>query len=70
MSNETMIEVFQNIERHLKNISISLRVIEEINQQQHHSDYFIPINLDNLKKSYDFGDANLGWDQGMDSKSS
>ena len=42
--------------------STRLRVMEEINQQRHRSDYEIPINLVNLKKSYDFGDANMGWD--------
>ena len=50
-----MKEVFKNIERHLKNISISLRVMECRGQ----SSPVIPISLRKLKDCYDFGEIDI-----------
>ena len=54
MSN-TLLETLQGIERHLKNISISLRVLEARGRESDE----LPISLDSLKKHYRFDGVEL-----------
>jgi hypothetical protein len=54
------------IERHLKNISVSLRVMEERNRDA----YEHAANGRKLTNLYDFGDADLPVDGASDSSSS
>ena len=55
--NELEMQVFQNIERHLKNISISLRVIEERKQKSPNN----LMSICKLKNHYDFDNIDLNY---------
>ena len=59
--NEEIVEVFKNIERHLKNISISLCVMEERDRSSIGTNV---INHRQLKQHYDFdgADVRIDWD--------
>ena len=59
---ELEFEVLKNIERHLKNISISLRVIEYQGQKNP----IIPISLRKLKEHYDFGGIDITGEDGVE----
>ena len=51
------VEILDKIERHLKNISISLRVMEERDENREYTDN--KTRCRNLKELYDFGDVDL-----------
>ena len=69
MNNE-IVEVFKNIERHLKNISISLCAMEQIDWNSRREKENNATSICKLKRQYDFGNIDLSWDYDNDSSNS